>query len=150
TATPLTMVLNEITGGVTTAYWQGLDTLAQSDGSETDYLARDGLGSVRQVTGDTGIVALAQTFDPYGHLYSRSGVNSTRFGFTGEVQDGNGLPYLRARYYSAGMGRFLNSDPSRQEQNPYQYGLSNPVLNTYPSGLSVPVPCYDWNPFCKP
>lgn len=51
-ATPLTMVLSETSNGVTLHYWQGLDLLAQSDGSQTEYLAYDGLGSVRQVTPD--------------------------------------------------------------------------------------------------
>jgi len=33
------------------------------------------------------------------------------------------------------MGRFFQTDPSRQEMNPYQYGLSNPVMHTDPLGL---------------
>jgi len=49
-ATPLTMVLSETSNGSTLSYWQGLDVLAQSDGTQTEYLAYDGLGSVRQVT----------------------------------------------------------------------------------------------------
>jgi len=126
-ATPLTMVLSETSNGSTIHYWQGLDVLTQSDGSQTEYLAYDGLGSVRQVTDSAGLVEMAQTFDPYGNLYSRSGVNSTTYGFTGEAQDTNGLLFLRARYYSAGMGRFLNTDPSRQEMNPFVYAIGNPV-----------------------
>jgi len=135
---PLTIVLSETSNGSTLHYWQGLDVLAQSDGTQTEYMAYDGLGSVRQVTDNAGLVKMAQTFDPYGNLYSRSGVNPTNYAFTGEQQDSNGLLFLRARYYSAGMGRFLNTDPSRQEKNPYLYGLDNPVLRTDPSGfLSV-------------
>ena len=133
-ATPLTMVLSETSNGSTLHYWQGLDVLTQSDGSQTEYLAYDGLGSVRQVTDSAGLVEMAQTFDPYGNLYSRSGVNPTKYAFTGEAQDDNGLLFLRARYYSAPSGRFLNTDPSRQEQNPYQYSLSNPVMHTDPTG----------------
>jgi len=123
--------------GSTIYYWHGLDLLAQSDGTQTEYLAYDGLGSVRQITDGAGLVEMTQTFDPYGNLYSQSGINSTTYGFTGEAQDDNGLLFLRARYYSAGMGRFINTDPSRLEQNPYQYGLSNPVIHTDPSGLDV-------------
>jgi hypothetical protein len=46
-ATPLTMVLAETTGQDSIYYLHGLDLVAQSDGTTTDYLAYDGLGSVR-------------------------------------------------------------------------------------------------------
>jgi len=130
----------ETSNGSTLHYWQGLDVLAQSDGTQTEYLAYDGLGSVRQVTDSAGFVEMAQTFDPYGNLYSRSGVNSTTYGFTGEAQDDNGLLFLRARYYSASSGRFLNADPSRLEQNPFLYGEANPINHTDPFGLSSTLP----------
>jgi len=53
-ATPLTMVLAETTGQDSIYYLHGLDLVAQSDGTTTDYLAYDGLGSVRQVLDDVG------------------------------------------------------------------------------------------------
>ena len=54
TATPLTMVLAEQTGTETITYLHGLDLVAQSDGTTTEYFAYDGLGSVRQVADETG------------------------------------------------------------------------------------------------
>jgi RHS repeat-associated protein len=135
TATPLTMVLAETTNGNTIRYWHGLDVIGQSDGITTEYFGYDGLGSVRQLNDAGGSVGLAQTFDPYGNTYSRTGTQSTNFGYTGEYQDENGLLFLRARYYAASMGRFVNTDPSRQERNPYQYAMGNPILFTDPSGL---------------
>ncbi len=79
---------------------------------------------------------MAQTFDPYGNPYSYTGPTEsvTRYGYSGEQTDSNGLVFLRARYYAPSMGRFVQMDPSRQEDNPYRYGLSNPVLHTDPSG----------------
>jgi RHS repeat-associated protein len=109
--------------------------VAQSDGTSTDYLAYDGLGSVRQVLDDAGTPLLTQTFDPYGNLLARGGTGESSFGFTGEQADANGLVYLRARYYAPGMGRFFQMDPSRQEQNSYRYGASNPIIFVDPSGL---------------
>jgi hypothetical protein len=44
------MTLAETTGSTTTRYWQGMDTLAQSDGANTRFFAYDGLGSLRQMT----------------------------------------------------------------------------------------------------
>jgi hypothetical protein len=71
TTTPLTMVLAETTGQDSIYYLHGLDLVAQSDGTTTDYLAYDGLGSVRQVLDDAGVPLLTQTFDPYGNLLAR-------------------------------------------------------------------------------
>jgi RHS repeat-associated protein len=109
--------------------------VAQSDGTDTEYFAYDGLGSVRQVADSSGAVLLAQTYDPYGNLYASAGVDSTAFGYAGEQEDANGLVFLRARYYNPAMGRFFQLDPSRQERNPYQYTLGNPVNLSDPSGL---------------
>jgi RHS repeat-associated protein len=140
TATPLTMVLAEISPTQTIRYWHGLDVIGQSDGVNVEYFGYDGLGSIRQLS-DAGTVQLAQTFDPYGNGYSKSGSATTTLGYTGEQTDSNGFVFLRARYYNLAAGRFLNTDPSRMEQNPYQYGLGNPVNRVDPSGLCPPFPC---------
>jgi hypothetical protein len=65
--------------------------VAQSDGTTTDYLTYDGLGSVRQMLDDVGAPLLTQTFDPYGNLLVRGGTGESSFGFTGEQVDANGL-----------------------------------------------------------
>jgi len=134
------MVLSETSNGSTLSYWHGLDVLAQSDGTNTSYFEYDGLGSVRQLTDSSGVVGLAQTFDPYGNPYSLSGVATTSLGFTGEQTDSNGFVFLRARYYNPSQGRFFQTDPSRQEQNPYQYAAGNPVLFVDPLGLCSDAP----------
>jgi RHS repeat-associated protein len=131
------MVLSETSIGQTSYTWQGLNLLAQSDNTTPSYFEYDGLGSVRQLTDSTGAVQLAQTFDPYGNLYSSSGTSPTKYAFTGEQQDTNGLLFLRARYYAASSGRFVNTDPSRQEQNPYLYAMGDPIMITDPSGLDA-------------
>jgi RHS repeat-associated protein len=115
-------------------FLHGLDLIAQSDGTNTEYFAYDGLGSVRQVVDETAGVLLAQTYDPYGGVYASAGPGETHFGWTGEQVDASGLVYLRARYYSPGMGRFLSADPSRAEMNLYGYGAGNPVYYVDPSG----------------
>ena len=136
-ATSMTMVLAETTGSDTIFYLHGLDLIAQSDGTSTEYLLADGLGSVRQVVDSTGNPLMAQTYDPYGNRYAYGGPEErfTVAGFTGESEDKNGLMFLRARYYAPTQGRFLNMDPSRRERNPYQYVGSDPVNFRDPSGL---------------
>jgi RHS repeat-associated protein len=137
------MVLSETSNGQTSYYWQGLDTLAQSDGTTPQYFQYDGLGSARQLTDSAGSVSLAQTFDPYGNPYAKAGTATSNLGFTGQRTDSNGFVFLRTRYYNPSAGRFLNTDPSRQEQNPYLYSMGNPVMLTDPSGLSGIRPCYN-------
>ncbi|MCG8350466.1 MAG: RHS repeat-associated core domain-containing protein, partial [Chloroflexales bacterium] len=63
------------------------------------------------------------------------------FGFTGELQDGTSdLLYLRARWYDPGQSTFTSRDPfagfpeTPYSLHPYQYGYSNPVLWTDPTG----------------
>jgi RHS repeat-associated protein len=66
------------------------------------------------------------------------------FGFTGELQDATmGLVNLRARWYRPAQGQFVSRDPfSGDIEQPYslhayQYGYSDPVLRTDPSGKAV-------------
>ncbi len=54
-ATPLIMVLAESTTGEDPIYYlHGLDLVAQSDTTSTEYFGYDGLGSVRQLTDESG------------------------------------------------------------------------------------------------
>jgi RHS repeat-associated protein len=143
TATPLTMVLAETTGTETIYYLHGLDLVAQSDGVSTEYFGYDGLGSVRQMLDSSGSVLFAQVFDPYGNPYASAGVDSTSWGFTGEQADGNGLIFLRARYYDPRQGRFLQQDPERGNLtqalsfNPWLYVFANPINHQDPSGICL-------------
>jgi RHS repeat-associated protein len=140
TASPLTMVLAETTGPDTIYYLHGLDLVAQNDGAASEYFAYDGLGSVRQMLDSGGGVLYAQVFDPYGNPYARAGTGSTSFGFTGEQTDGNGLIFLRARYYDPRQGRFLQRDPWSGgyyipiSYNPWLYVYANPIISSDPSG----------------
>jgi RHS repeat-associated protein len=47
----------------------------------------------------------------------------------------SGYIYLRARYYSPKLGRFLNEDPAKSGNNWHVYGEGNPVLHEDPTGL---------------
>ena len=73
----------------------------------TEYFLNDALGSVRQLTNQSGAITYAKAYDPYGVVTSTSGTSSTAYGFTGEQTDASGLTYLRARYYASDTGRFL-------------------------------------------
>jgi len=135
--TGLTQVLAAATGGRSTFYLPGL---AQYNGSEWQYFLPDGLGSVRQVVDPARQVLLAQSFDPFGNAQKRSGPGRSAFGYTGEPVDPTGLVYLRARYYSPEVGRFLTADTivpdplSSMGWNRYAYVGNNPINYVDPSG----------------
>jgi YD repeat-containing protein len=72
-ASPLTMALAETTGTETITYLRGLDLIAQSDGTDTEYFLYDGLGSVRQLSNNSASILLSLSCDPYGSVYAESG-----------------------------------------------------------------------------
>ncbi|MBI5950997.1 MAG: hypothetical protein HY865_05025 [Chloroflexi bacterium] len=91
--TGLTQVLSD----GTTTYTYGLGRISQQQGTAPEYFLGDALGSVRQLTSQTGAVTYAASYSPYGEVSQAGGAGQSAYGFTGEMQDG-GLVYLRARY----------------------------------------------------
>jgi len=126
----LTQVLNDGTN----TYLYGNERIAQVN-TTTEYFLGDALGSVRQLVDTSGDITLAKSYQPYGETLSSAGSETSPFAYTGEQVDASGLVYLRARYYAPGIGRFFQKDPSRLEQNTYQYAASNPINFSDPSSL---------------
>ena len=54
--------------------------MAQSDGTNTEYMLYDGLGSVRQLSNGAENLYLTQTYDPYGTIYASDGTESSSYG----------------------------------------------------------------------
>jgi RHS repeat-associated protein len=138
----------------TNTYLYGAGRIAQFEASGAAYFLGDALGSVRQVTSESGEITLNQSYSPYGEVLSSQGTAETDFAFTGEMYDPQtGLIFLRARYYSPIQGRFLQRDPwhgSEQKpltMNPYLYAAGNPTNLLDPSGMWACTghsDCEDW------
>ena len=103
-------------------------------------------GSTVAITDDSGAVTDTFEYDSYGKLINRTGESFVIFGYNGRdgiITDANGLLYMRARYYSPELRRFINADIIPGEisdptlLNRYAYVNGNPVLNIDPFGLSA-------------
>jgi RHS repeat-associated protein len=135
--TGLTQVLSDETN----TYTYGLGRISQQSGNTPEYFLGDALGSVRQLTSQSGQVTYAQSYDPYGVVTQSSGSSHTDYGFTGESYgDSTQLVYLRARYYNPADGRFQSRDTwggisnTPMSFNKWQYVYSNPINITDPTG----------------
>jgi RHS repeat-associated protein len=134
-AAPLSQVLSD----GTSTYLYGMDRLATVNAAGRTWHLHDALGSVRMTLDDSGVPVSAsgQSYSPFG--VPQSGAMPAPFGFTGELHS-NDLVYLRARWYDAGAGVFTSRDAwegclrTPYSLHPYQYGYSNPLSNTDPTG----------------
>ncbi|MEW6584404.1 MAG: RHS repeat-associated core domain-containing protein [Nitrospirota bacterium] len=109
----------------------------KSDGS-VRYYQQDALGSVIALTDDTGAVRTTYSYDPFGNVTIAGETSDNPFQYTGRENDGTGLYYYRARYYSPELQRFISEDPLGLEggsTNYYPYTLNSPVNFVDPLGL---------------
>ena len=111
------------------------------------YHHRDHLGTLRDVTDDGGYLVAGFDWYPYGTRMATGATTApedSRRLFTGHERDlATGLDYMLARYYSAGLARFLSTDPALtlrknlrnpQRWNRYAYVLNNPLKFMDPNG----------------
>ena len=89
----------------------------------------DHLGSTRAVWDADSIVVAINEYGPHGET-AASGVASAevRYRYTGHPYDPQrGLYQTPARGYDPTIGRFLSTDPRRQDASPYAYTGNDPI-----------------------
>ena len=167
---PYAQVLEERqeVGGVSTVvkrYVYGHDLISQTDSpgdgqyASTSYFHYDGQMSTRALSQGATVIAdptplplgsvIAEySYDAFGSSLDLEGnplpagsTSATDYLYTGEQHDANaGFYYLRARYYSPGVGRFITRDTYQGSKHDpgslhkYLYANANPVDNFDPSG----------------
>ncbi len=139
-------VLAETDGSnnVNACYIHGLGIISRILPDNTAvYYHFDRQGNVVALTDESGNVTdqYAYDADPFGFAMTRQGSTDNPFTFVGRygvMDEGDNLFYMRARYYNAETGRFLNEDPigfGGGDLNLYAYVGGNPVVGIDPIGL---------------
>ena len=113
-----------------------------SSGGTTAWYLPDKLGSVRDIVSTTGTELDHIAYDSFGNIVTETNAsNGDRFKYAGmEYDSTTEQDYDRARYYSAGIGRFSSIDPtgfSSQDVNIYRYVLNSSPNFTDPTGLQA-------------
>lgn len=161
--------------GITTRYYyDGDEIILEKTGSNSIYYLHgprvdelivdsrgycyqaDGLGSVVNLTDNSGAKTASYDYKAFGSIRNQSGSVPNPWLFTGRQFDfESGLYYNRNRYYNPAVGRFITQDPSliinpqsriipylllSQLPNPlelqsYLYCINNPTNLTDPFGL---------------
>ena len=141
----LSKLLMKTTNNVVTKYVYGLGLIGEETSNVIKVYHFDYRGSTVVVTDSTGAITDTFEYDTYGKVIARTGTSDIIFYYNGRdgvATDTNGLFYMRARYYSPDMRRFVNADilhgkiSDSTSINRYSYANGNPVSFIDPFGLS--------------
>jgi len=115
--------------------------IAIEKGGQTYYTHTNHRGDILAITDTNKTRVATYKYGPWGELLSSTGTFSQPFRYAGYYFDEEtGLYYLKARYYSPELGRFLTKDTfegfnnNPQSLNLYAYANGNPVMNVDPDG----------------
>jgi RHS repeat-associated protein len=126
-------VANMLVGGVD-------EVLTRTDSAGTWNRLADGLGSTLALTDSAGAVQTQYTYDVFGSTTTSGAASGNPSQYTSRENDGTGLYYYRARYYSPSLQRFISQDPvgfGGGDVNFYAYVQNNPTNFIDPSGKWV-------------
>lgn len=132
----------DVSGNITAYYVYGLGLISKISPTNQSYFYHfDGLGSTIAVTDSSGAIVNKYAYDEHGKVLNQEEGISNAFKYVGRfgvMDEGNGLLYMRARYYDPEVGRFISKDPigfAGGDLNLYAYVQSNPVNGVDPLGL---------------
>jgi RHS repeat-associated protein len=104
----------------------------------------DSRGSTVALTNLRGRITDRYAYDPFGLIVARDGDTPNPYTYDGRdgvVDDGNGLYFMRSRYYEPRLMRFVSRDgvvlgsvTDTQSLNRYAFVLNNPIHAVDPDG----------------
>ena len=128
-------------GNLIAHYNYGRGLVSRVAGASSVYYDFDLLGSTTGLSGSTGSYVNKYRYDPFGNSLASTGPIANPFQFVGQLgveYQGNGIVFMRARFYAAVQGRFTSTDPlsiGAGDTNLFRYVGNNPVAATDPLGL---------------
>jgi RHS repeat-associated protein len=131
-------------GNLVAHYDHTLGLLSRIDAAgDPAYYTFDAVGNVQQLVTAAGSIPNTYAYTPFGSSLRKTETISNPFQFAGRfgvMKEGNGLNFMRARFYSSQLGRFLNMDPvgiSGGDVNLYRYARNKPLRYVDPTGLQL-------------
>jgi RHS repeat-associated protein len=128
-------------GGLIARYEHGFGLLVRSDGARKPaYYTFSAIGHTSELTDPSGVVANAYAYDPFGLSLAKTETIPNPFEFVGEfgvMNEGNGLEFMRNRFYQSSIGHFVQQDRLSVlgGLNRYAYCENNPLSFVDPTGL---------------
>ncbi len=119
----------------------GLGLVSQVSVSGTSYYYDYNLqGSTVGITNAAGVYVNQYSYDPFGQVTTISAGIANPYTFVGQdgvSSDGDGLVYMRARYFDPSTGQFTSEDPLGLGGgiNFFRYAGNSPTVAVDPSGL---------------
>jgi RHS repeat-associated protein len=117
----------------------GIDEyFTRADSSSTRELFTDVLGSSLSLADSSGTPQTEYSYEPFGATVASGSSSTNELRYTGREEDGTGVQYYRARYYSPRLQRFLSEDPigfAGGAANLYEYARNAPTVYVDPLGL---------------
>jgi RHS repeat-associated protein len=112
--------------------------LIRSDSNGLVSHLSDALGSMIGLENSSGSLATNYSYQPFDVTTAVGTASTNPYQFTGRENDLSGLYYMRARYYSPTLQRFISQDPigfGGGDANLYAYAMNRPSYLVDPSGL---------------
>ena len=137
------VLVREDQAGEKTYYVYGIGLIGQEKNGAYRSFHYDFRGSTVAMTDEVGNITHQYAYTAYGTVEAvqEEAFNPFRYvGQYGVMYEGNGLYYMRARYYQPELRRFLGEDPI-WNKNLFAYVENNPLVGIDPSGLSNTMIC---------
>lgn len=139
------VLVREDQDGTRTYYVYGIGLIGQEKNGAYRSFHYDFRGSTVAMTDEAGKITHRYAYSAYGkvEVVQEESFNPFRYvGQYGVMYEGNGLYYMRARYYQPELRRFLGEDPI-WNKNLFAYVENNPLVGIDPRGLSVDGLCLE-------